>query len=559
MAVSGAVPEGRRPGRAAHGLPGGIQTRGAMSRVPPLAPGGFLFVGGGVWILLRGLSHRNPYEIILGAAALVISAVLGAVGFRMVRRLVSSVPVWIPPGQPVAVGGDGNVGGVAGISRDGGGASDGGEGGIDARGGNSGGGAMGGGPHLFEVPAPKMPWFFRLHLRIRGRLDLGGGRRIVLGEDLPLDDAGRGEKILSFPLSGVFHGSGRLLVRDVFGLFALPAGIGIQRTLRVLPAPLRGSPSVRVDASTGTEDRQNRRSSDEERYHMREYVPGDRYRDINWKTSSRLALLVTRISPFAQEKTRLLQVELRSFGPARRPSLAALWALDRTKARLLAFLRALGEEHPDFVFRVRTPGGERDIASAGELEDFASDLAGLSFSPDPGAFPAAAATAGASPAAGGGELFLFSTSFDTGLPACLASRGDEPTRLFLTTAPAPGEGPDPQVLRLRRLFGLGLPWGDGFSRGPDFLGDTIREGARALRAAAWSVIKPPRKGGRPAGRAGGGSPARQGRGSRPSPPGRAPVLTSVPRPSPPGKVPVLTSVPRPLRGTVSALPTEFLP
>lgn len=407
-----------------------------MIRNLPLTPGGLLFVGGGAFLLFRGLSRLNPYEIVLGGGALLVSALLAVLGFRTARGLASFTPVWTPP-SPMAAGGEE--------------------------------------PQHFQGPEPGLPWFFRLHLGVWGSLKLGEGRRIILKEELALDNGGRGALVLRFPLAGVFQGAGRLLVRDVFGLFSFPAGREIRRTLPVMPAPLWDSPPIRVEASSGAEDNRRRRSSDEERYHMREYVPGDRYRDINWKTSSRLALLVTRISPFAQEKTQIIPVEFRSGGPTRRPSLAALWTLDRTKARLLAFLRLLQEENENFVFRLKSAAGERDITSAEDLDDFARELSGLSFSSPWDDSPALVTPQSLSGSLGS-ELFLFSTSYDTGLPRYLASRGENLTRLFLTLSPRTGlpAGPEGEILHIRDLFHPGLPWDQSISGGGDFLRSILR-------------------------------------------------------------------------------------
>jgi hypothetical protein len=324
-------------------------------------------------------------------------------------------------------------------------------------------------------------------MRIRGRFDLGGGRRIDVREDFRLEEDGTGDFRIRFPLSGVFHASGRLIVRDVFGLFAFAAGTEVHRSFPVLPAPHGRKPRLRVDAFSGTEDKQNRRSADEERYHMREYAPGDRYRDINWKTSNRLAALVTRISPFAQEKTRLVRVDFRPYGPASRPPLAALWTLDRVKARLLVFLRTLRDEHPEFVFQVRTAAGEREIASPEELEAYAADLAGMSFSAAPAADALSdGAAAGESPGLSGGELFLFSTACDTFLPVFLASRGDRPTHLYMTLPSRRGgePGTEPEILFVRDLFRLGLPGGWGFSAG------SPRRGRPGHPAVLASVPRP---------------------------------------------------------------------
>jgi hypothetical protein len=251
----------------------------------------------------------------------------------------------------------------------------------------------------------------------------------------------------------------------VFGFFSFPCGPVLHRSLPVQPAPYHRKPLLRIDPFSGSEDKQSRSQTDEERYYMREYAPGDRFRDINWKTSERLATLITRISPFTQEKTRLVHVVFRNYGPAAPPFLS-LWLLDRTKARLIMFLRTLREEHPDFIFHIYTASDERLVQADEDIEVFVNDLAGMSFMPPAGAPPAPEEGQAA------GELYLFSTSCDTGLPFFLAARREAPSYLYITVpAKARGGGKtqaarkpqkDIAVLRARDIIREGLIPVSGF-------------------------------------------------------------------------------------------------
>jgi hypothetical protein len=74
---------------------------------------------------------------------------------------------------------------------------------------------------------------------------------------------------------------GRYFIRDIFGLTRTSFGKEDARELAVLPASI---PSLRMKdivTSQGFEDSIKKRSQDEERYFMREYIPGDRLRDID--------------------------------------------------------------------------------------------------------------------------------------------------------------------------------------------------------------------------------------------------------------------------------------
>jgi hypothetical protein len=332
----------------------------------------------GLAVLVRGLAYRNPYELVLAGMGLSVWLWLFFTGWTCSRRLARLAPGWQAP-LPLAAG-------------------------------------AGGEAHIITGLDAALPYFFRLHFVVRGEFSPARGKRFLVSAEV---SGGEGAAALNlvFPLSGVFQGRGLCRLRDVFGFFSFPCGTVLHRSLNVRPAPFHRRPSLRIDPFSGAEDKQSRSQTDEERYYMREYAPGDRFRDINWKTSERLSTLITRISPHTQEKTRLVRVALRNHGPAPAP-LSSLWLLDRTKARLMVFLRTLREEHANFIFHITTARDERFVESEEDMEAFFDDLAGMSFAPGASAAPP-------------GELYIFSTACDTGLAAFLASR-DAPSYLYIT-------------------------------------------------------------------------------------------------------------------------------
>jgi hypothetical protein len=194
--------------------------------------------------------------------------------------------------------------------------------------------------------------------------------------------------------------------------------------------------ALRLEALSGAEDRRTKNSSDEERYYMREYTPGDRFRDINWKSSERIDTLITRISPDNQEKVTRIEVHFRNYGPSR-PSIGEIWLLDRAKARLAWFLRNAKEEKNSFIFSVRAAGGNWEVKDQDEIDAFLEELAALPFVP--------AQNEDGMSAEGGGEIYVFSTACDSGLPAFLLMRQMQPLSLFLAQnlpvkAGAPSKG-----------------------------------------------------------------------------------------------------------------------
>ncbi|MDR0450703.1 MAG: DUF58 domain-containing protein [Treponema sp.] len=378
---------------------------------PVLSPAGFAVLVLALFILIRSLSSRNAYEIVLSLGILCLWSVLCFAGSRKARRLAALEPGWKPPAPLAAGGGEESL--ITGL----------------------------------DIP---VPWFFRLHFTVRGRFFPAGGQegcRVLLETSAPRKGPAR--LSMDFPLSGIFRGEGACRLRDIFGFFSFPCGLSQRRSLAVRSAPCLKKP-LRISARSGAEDRRNKSSSDDERYYMREYAPGDRFRDINWKSSERIETLITRISPDNQEKISRIEVYFRNYGPAGgsaggglgaklfkdRPSLEDLWLLDRAKARLSYFLRSVKEEGAAYVFHIRSAQGVWDIRDQEELEAFLDELAGLPFSP-PQSGDAASALAEVS-AGKGGELYVFSTACDTGLPAFLLARQTAPVFLFLAKPAVPG-------------------------------------------------------------------------------------------------------------------------
>jgi len=378
-----------------------------VKKLPFTVPGITLFVIAMV-ILVRSLAARNAYEIVLSLAALIIWAVLWLTGKWTVRRLKALEPVWKIP-LPLGAGSAGDW--------------------------------------LIACPSARVPWFFRLHFIVRGRFFPQGGASgcpVFAETSLPRKTDAAGGNVakgnaarsniahlsLGFPLGGFFRGETSSRLRDIFGLFSFPCGASRERTVNVRSAPCNER-NLRIDAQSGAEDRRNKSSSDEERYYMREYAPGDRFRDINWKSSERIDTLITRISPDNQEKITRIEVYFRNYGRnygrsgiAGRPGIAELWLLDRAKARLAWFLRKVKEEKASYVFHVRGAGRSWDLNNDDEIDAFLEELAAIPFSPvqnEETSMPQAE-----------GELYVFSTACDTALPAFLLAQQGRPLSLFLT-------------------------------------------------------------------------------------------------------------------------------
>jgi hypothetical protein len=399
----------------------------ALPRFRPVTGlAGFASLASALFLLIRSLYVRNAYEIVLSSALLIFWLAFFLTGLWRARRFSLLEPGWKPPAPLVA------------------------EAGAET---------------LITGLAVAAPVFFRLHFVLGGRFfPQGGERGCPFFAETSVDRrAGTARLTLRFPMGGVFQGEGRCFLRDIFGFFSFPCGIPLRRTLRVRSAPPMDV-NFRLKTLSGAEDRRNKTSSDEERYYMREYAPGDRFRDINWKSSERIDTLITRISPDNQEKVSRVEVRFRNYGPAgngpagtvKDPPLLDLWLLDRAKARLSWFLRRVMEEGASYIFHVTAAQGSWEISDQDELEAFLEELAGLPFAPTRNGDPAEAA---ALP----GEIYVFSTACDSGLGSFLLTCQKQELSLFLAESPPESrrrEKPDPEdapaLCRLRGFPAWGL-------------------------------------------------------------------------------------------------------
>jgi uncharacterized protein (DUF58 family) len=269
--------------------------------------------------------------------------------------------------------------------------------------------------------------FFRLHVRIRGKLQVGRDAHLGISREIATIGGGAADIPLDLPLSGLLASRGSTAVRDVFGLSRSRFGEVYQITRPVLPESVRELERLPISATGGNEEQNRKAQVDEEKYFMREYIPGDRARDINWKASSRLNQLITRISPYTQERSKVIRIELRPYRRPRQESLDSVMHLNRLKARLVSFLRAVKHEHPEYTFEIHCGETRWMVQAEEQIEALARDLAGLFYRPDAGSHPAPA----------GGQLVIFSTPFDEGLRAALPSYPKTVLHVITTTEPDP--------------------------------------------------------------------------------------------------------------------------
>jgi uncharacterized protein (DUF58 family) len=369
--------------------------RRAGARYPLTLPGTVLFVIA-VALLLSGYTSDNNYDLAIALVSFLALGGLAVGGHLQAARLRHVHITWTPAEQWTA----------------------------------------GKEEHSLVVGAKliRPRFLYRVHCAFRGVLHTGERNPFYVSQ-VTSSAGGRDiELLLRFPFSGELHATGIVSFRDMFGLTrAQVASSGIRHFV-VLPSSFSGSRAFNVHALGGYEEETTRTSSDSERYYMREYVPGDRMRDINWKATSRLSQLITRVSPQTQEKTQVIPVEFRHYAEhGARDTARSLAHLDTMKSWVLAFMRAVKEENPSYQFRVRTAWGETRLESDTDIDRFAVELSSIGYETEPQRSVRDPELT---------ELYIFSTPFDRNLGAALAHYRGIRTHIFRTSFPAPRRTPD---------------------------------------------------------------------------------------------------------------------
>lgn len=278
---------------------------------------------------------------------------------------------------------------------------------------------------VFYITEAKAFYFFRIHFLLQGTLRAGQNADLFLRTEGAVTAGGELRIPLYFPVSGLLESTGRMLIRDVFGLVRAPFGQEESRQITVLPPVFTDKPVLKYENMASMDTTKKQQSSDEEKYYMREYAPGDRMKDINWKASMRISELITRISPLSPEKSHLMQVEFRHYRDGKQDSAESILHLNYLKSWLLSFLLNMKKRYPDSRFRVLTAGGASHLEDQKDIEAFARTLGELTFVPASGAHLDRDASHQ--------EKFVFITDFDSTLHGILNDNMALKLNIFKTT------------------------------------------------------------------------------------------------------------------------------
>ena len=292
--------------------------------------------------------------------------------------------------------------------------------------------------------------FLRIHLRIRGRLVVGRKKRLSVRKEYSFFHEQAVPFSFFLPFSGTLHANYTIMAKDCFGLCRAPVDGENEKVLHVRPAYVTDRNPPIVDAQQGDENQNRMKTNDIERYFMREYIPGDKERDINWKASSRYSKLFTRVSPVTQEKTQLITAYFRPYNSLPRDSVESLALLDRCKSVILFFLRSVRGAHPEYEFRFYIGNDLMEIVSDEDVESFASALASVHFRGYGGA----------------GEIqrndlvsgaYVFTTACDTGLNEFLAALSGNRAEIYRAYAASRVEAGAGVIVHLYDAYESVLP------------------------------------------------------------------------------------------------------
>ena len=353
----------------------------------PFTAGGTILFCLALYLLRIGLAASNPYALLLSLISL-LTLISLALGARLQALRFSRAQLqWDSSGELVA-------------RREG----------MEQR---------------LHVQGARSSYFYRLHFSLRGKMAVGREAWLYISREISCTGEESQGIQMGFPLCGELQARGSFKIRDIFGLTRAGFGTDQNRQLTVQPAPVSRARSIPIDAAGGLEEKSRRKSSDEEKYYMREYIPGDRFRDINWKASSRFSELFTRISPLTQGKIKIIAVDFRHFRRVKKESVESIAHLNYIKSWLLSFLRTIKMDNPEYNFLVRTGRGSVLLESEEDIDRFSRELSSLFFQSEPAdRFPDPLES----------EFYIFTTPFDENLPLLLSAYPQARIHLFRTVS-----------------------------------------------------------------------------------------------------------------------------
>ena len=140
------------------------------------------------------------------------------------------------------------------------------------------------------------PVFFRYSSVIKGRFHTAD-KSFYYYKRYNSDRDGVIEFSFQFNSPGLLEVAYEYYLEDIFGLLRIGCGDSVKKQIQVLPGLPANAFKNSRDSMSSLVKNKKPDENDFEKILMREYMRGDRSRDINWKASSKSNTLYTRIAP----------------------------------------------------------------------------------------------------------------------------------------------------------------------------------------------------------------------------------------------------------------------
>ena len=232
---------------------------------------------------------------------------------------------------------------------------------------------------IIKINASSPPYFFRYHIVLFAKLIVGRASNLYYFIEASTSDAGEARLNFYFPLCGNLNIRSYLVLKDILGITRTRLGKYQDRNFIVRPPLLNEKPFIPKFNANTFENQKHQRQSDEEKYFMREYIAGDRIKDINWKSSLRIGELITRISPQAPEKSPLVYIEFRNTTFANKDSIKSLMQLNILKSWLYTFIIHLHRMDSRYKFFIQTAVADFNLNTSSDIENFGVTLGEINY------------------------------------------------------------------------------------------------------------------------------------------------------------------------------------
>jgi hypothetical protein len=272
--------------------------------------------------------------------------------------------------------------------------------------------------HSINAERFKCPYFFRVHFLFQGHLDCGPGHSLFFRQEKTIADRHITPLVLRLPATGKLTTHGRYLFKDVFNLSRTVLSEDEYREFPVLPVIPDSSITESPVLSSADTQQKTSRKDNIEKYVMREYIPGDRLRDINWKASSRLNEWFTRISVEEDDVSRSIHILLHHCVPSHYRGIKAYLVHDYLKGLLSSLIMTDSKT----VFHIHAGGIDTDVSNQEEAAAFLKVLAQIP--PQDEAFPLPALE-------GRKTILIFSSTLDHNLDKTLSALADHKAFVYL--------------------------------------------------------------------------------------------------------------------------------